>query len=350
MNRPVVDYSQFSLEKIKKQLQSRGVSTKGSREVLTNRLKAEVDKAWTEYEAKSEPVQEPLFPNQGKRAQHNKPKKPKKSAEEIAEEQAKNALRRQEKLKRKAEHEKRVEEARERKRLKKEMTAKNHAEKNAEQKKAKIARQKCEAFLGFDVKSLEEQVRSKLDPAGSKIQNVSFDSVMKRFRIKFKTEAAAKVFTKGVSMKKPKKMKLDSEVSILPSPVETHCVMFLYPMSNMHPSTEAAKAWCTSQGLSDSKESDILRAWARSALNSFSGYGTIVNVYRERGFLVVQFSTEASANKMTTALKNGEFNGCKFVHLQVGTPTKLDKKLVTEQFGGNVQKKKVKKEATKPSC
>merc|ERR1719204_83266 len=238
MVRPVVDYSQFSLDKIKNQLQSRGISTKGSREVLTNRLKQEVDKAWTAYEAKSEPVQEPLFPNQGRK----KPKKPKKSAEEIAEEQQKNALKRQEKLKRKAEHEKRVEEARERKRLKKEMTAKNHAEKNAEQKKAKIARQKCEAFLGFDVKALEEQVRSKLDPAGSKIQNVSFDSVMKRFRIKFKTEAAAKVFTKGVSMKKPKKMKLDSEVSILPSPVETRCVMFLYPMANLHPSSEAATA------------------------------------------------------------------------------------------------------------
>jgi len=340
MVRPVVDYSKFSIEKIKAQLQSRNVSTKGSREVLTNRLKQEVDKAWAEYEAKSEPVQTPLFPNQVKK----KKQKKQKSAEEIAEEQKAAALRRQEKLKRKAEHEKRVEEARERKRLKKEMTAKNHAEKNAEQKKAKIARQKCEAFLGFDVKSLEEQVRNKLDPAGSKIQTVSFDSVMKRFRIKFKTEAAAKGFTKGVSMKKPKKMKLDSEVSILPSPVETRCVMFLYPMSNMHPSAEAAKTWCTSQGLTDSKESDILRAWIQSAMNSFSAYGTIVNVYRERGFLVVQFTTDASANKMTTAVKEGEFNGCKFVHLQVGTPTKLDRKLVTEKFGGNVQKKK------KPTC
>lgn len=342
MSRPNVDYTQFSIEKIKAQLASRGLSVKGSREVLTDRLKQEVEKAWAEYEAKNEPKQEPLFPNQGKK----KTKKPKKSAEQIEEEQKAAALRRQEKLKRKAEHEKRVEEARERKRLKKEETAKSHAEKNAEQKKAKIARQKCEAFLGFDVKSLEEQVRNKLDPSGSKIQNVSFDSVMKRFRIKFKTEAHANNFTKGVSMKKPKKMKLDSEVSILPSPVETRCVMFLYPMSNMHPSLEAATDWCASENLTDSKESEVLRAWIQSAMETFSAYGTIVNVYRERGFLVVQFTTDKSAEKMTESLKEGEFNGCKFVHLQVGTPTKLDKKLVTEACGGNVQKKKVKKESS----
>lgn len=340
MVRPSVDFSQFSNEKIKAQLQSRGLSTKGSRDALTNRLKQEVEKAWREYEAKKEPKQEPLFPNQGK----SKAKKPKKTAEQIAEEQKAAALKRNEKLKRKAEHEKRVEEARERKRLKKEITATKHAEKNAEQKKAKIARQKCEAFLGFDVKSLEEQVQNKLDPSGSKIQTVSFDSVMKRFRIKFKTEAHAKVFTKGVSMKKPKKMNLHSEVSILPSPVETRCVMFLYPMSNMHPSLAAATAWCTSQGLTDSKESDILRAWIQSAMSTFSAYGTIVNVYRERGFLTVQFTTDASANKMTTALMNGKFNGCTFVHLQVGTPTKLDKKLVTEAHGSNA--KKVKKESS----
>lgn len=326
MQRPQVDYNQFDTDSIKAQLSSRGLSIKGSREKLINRLKSEVDKAWAQYNKSN---RAPLFPNtQPKKI---KPKKPKKSPEEIAKEQAALAIKRQEKLKRKQEHDKRVEEARERKRAKKEEKAKKQTEQVARQKQEKEKRQMCEAFLGFDVRSFEQQVRKRLDPSGKKIASCSYDTVAKRFKVKFNTAADAGRLTKGITMKKPKKLKFDSSVSVLPSPVESRCVMFLYPMSLLHPDLAKAKAWCASKGMADSKDSELLQAWIQSALETFSSYGTIVNVFRERGFLVVNFTNQGEASRMVGSAKT--FNGCSFIHLQTGTPTKLDKRIVDKDHG-----------------
>jgi len=246
-------------------------------------------------------------------------------------------VKRQEKLKRKLEHEKRVEEARERKRLKKEEKAKKQHEQILRQKKEKEQRQMCEAFLGFDVRSFEQQVRKKLDPSGNKIVSCSYDTVAKRFKVKFSNPEHAASLTKGITMKRPRKLKFDSSVSILPSPVESRCVMFLYPLSSLHPDAEKAKAWSDAQGLANKKDSEILQAWMKSALTTFSEFGTVVNIYRERGFMVVNYTDAVYAQKMLSGAKS--FNNCSMIHLQVGTPTKLDKRTVDKEYGAQTTTK-----------
>jgi len=324
--RPQVDYTQFDTAAIKSQLSSRGLSTDGTRQQLVIRLKEEVDKAWDVYN-QSNSSHLPLFPNNKK----FNSKKAKKSPEQIEQENAALAVKRQEKLKRRLEHEKRVEEARERKRLKKEEKAKKQQEQILRQKKEKEQRQMCETFLGFDVRNFEQQVRKKLDPANTKIASCSYDTVAKRFKVKFNNAADAANLTKGITMKKPRKLTFSSAVSILPSPVESRCVMFLYPMCNNHPDIAKAKAWCETNGLTQKKDSEVLQAWIQSALKTFSSYGTVVNIYRERGFLVVNFTAASEATKMLANAKT--FNDCSFVRLQVGTPTKLDKRTVDKELG-----------------
>lgn len=78
-------------------------------------------------------------------------------------------------------------------------------------------------------------------------------------------------------VKKPRKLTFSSAVSILPSPVESRCVMFLYPMCNNHPDIAKAKAWCETNGLTQKKDSEVLQAWIQSALKTFSSYGTVVS-------------------------------------------------------------------------
>jgi len=325
--RPQVDYTQFDTAAIKSQLSSRGLSTDGARQQLVFRLKEEVDKAWDAYNENNS-THLPLFPNNKK---FNNSKKAKKTPEQIEKENAALALKRQEKLKRKLEHEKRVDEARERKRLKKAEKAQKQSEQILRQKKEKEQRQMCEAFLGFDVRNFEQQVRKKLDPTNTKIASCSYDTVAKRFKVKFNSAADATSLTKGITMKKQKRLKFDSAVSILPSPVESRCVMFLYPMCNNHPDVAKAKAWCETNGLAQKKDSEVLQAWIQSALKTFSSHGTIVNIYRERGFLVVNFTVASGATKMLENAKT--FNECSFVRLQVGTPTKLDKRTVDNELG-----------------
>lgn len=319
---PQIDYSLFDTPAIKSQLSSRGLSIEGPRPQLVKRLRKEVNKAWRNYNKSA--TQQPLFPQQSRKP---KSPKPKKTPEQIKEEQEASDKKRQEKYKRRAEHEERVEEARERKRLKKEESAKKQAVIHKQQKQEKEQRQMSEAFLGFDLRSFEEQVRKRMDPSGSNIASISYETVSKRFRIKFNTAAQAQKVTKGITMKKQKKLNFDSSVFILPSPVESQCVMFLYPMSTYHPDSANAKKWCDSKGLGEEKDSIVLQSWIASALSTFSKFGTVVNIYRERGFLVVHFASKAHASKMLGNAK--DFNGCSFIHLQTGTPTKLDKRTVT---------------------
>merc|ERR1719483_1831867 len=101
--------------------------------------------------------------------------------------------------------------------------AQKQSEQILRQKKEKEQRQMCEAFLGFDVRNFEQQVRKKLDPTNTKIASCSYDTVAKRFKVKFNSAADATSLTKGITMKKQKRLKFDSAVSILPSPVESRC-------------------------------------------------------------------------------------------------------------------------------
>ena len=57
----------------------------------------------------------------------------------------------------------------------------------------------CEAFLGFDVRNFEQQVRKKLDPTNTKIASCSYDTVAKRFKVKFNSAADATNLTKGIT-------------------------------------------------------------------------------------------------------------------------------------------------------
>lgn len=332
------DYSKFSDEQIKAQLQQRGLSVKGSRAKLENRLKAEVQRAWAQYHKKNKnnPSTKKLFPKT------KKPKKPKQTPEQIAAAQEAAKQRRQEKAKRRAEHMEKMEEAREAKRQKKEKAAELQAERMKKQKVEKTERQKLECFVSFDIKDFQEQLMKKVDPSGNTVSSMSFNAVNKRFNIRFKTAKQQVKFTKGSTMAKGKTFDLKMTMSALPSPVETRCVMFLYPSAANHPDADTAASWVESQGGEEQPDLSALKNWKDSAYKSFSKYGKIVNIYRERGFLVVQFSTDSEAKKMMS--KSGDsFNGCQFVHKQIGTPTKQDKNTVLKEYP-MPSLKKVKKE------
>jgi len=116
--------------------------------------------------------------------------------------------------------------------------------------------------------------------------------------------------------------------------------MFLYPSAVNHPNKEDAASWLEKQGSGDVQDLSALQLWIDSGFSSFAKYGKIVNIYRERGFIVVQFSTDSEANKF---MKNsgGSFNGVDFVHKKVGTPTKADRNaLLKEHPMPNLKKKK----------
>lgn len=326
------DYTKFTVEQIKAQLEQRGLQTNGKRKALVRRLKAEVQRAWQSYySAKGET--QPLFDKPKK-------KKPKQSPEEIARQIEANKAKRLEKLKRKAENIKRMEEAREAKRRRKEESAAVQADRMEQQKKDKMERQKLECFVTFDLKSFQQQLQKKIDPKGDKLSSLNYNAVQKRFNLRFKDAKTQVAYTKNSTVQKPKKFELKMTLSCLPAPVESRCVMFLYPSAVNHPNKEDAASWLEKQGSGDVQDLSALQLWIDSGFSSFAKYGKIVNIYRERGFIVVQFSTDSEANKF---MKNsgGSFNGVDFVHKKVGTPTKADRNaLLKEHPMPNLKKKK----------
>lgn len=75
-----------------------------------------------------------------------------------------------------------------------------------------------------------------------------------------------------------------------------------------------------------------LKKWRESAKQTFKEYGSIVKVYRERGFLVVHFADAKSASNMfNKCCSNGSFNDVPFVYMKIGTPTKKDKQTCEKQ-------------------
>merc|ERR1719392_102234 len=100
------DYSQFTVEQIKKQLAERGLETTGKKKTLVKRLKAEVQRAWNEYYSTTS-----AFPPKTK-ALFKKKEKKKMTLEEVNAQLAESKAKRKAKLKRKAENIAKMEEAR----------------------------------------------------------------------------------------------------------------------------------------------------------------------------------------------------------------------------------------------
>merc|ERR1719397_290860 len=259
------------------------------------------------------------------KAKQNKPKKVKKKLTdaEKSEIHAKNEANRLAKAKRRAENEKRLEEHQRRKRQKREESMAKQETLKQQQKEQKEARQRCEVLLKIDFAGYKDALRKKLDPKGTKISNLTQDFSKKGFIVKFKSEKDAATCAKGSTMKKKKTWKIPMATSILPSPVESKCVFFQYPLDQTHPSLEQAKEWTLTQDSDeDLAELKKLSLWSDSAATYFAKYGTIYDVYRERGFLVVYYTTETAASKCFSACAGAEFNGVPFNFLRRGTPTK----------------------------
>jgi len=308
----------------------------GKRKTLVKRLKAEVQRAWNNYYNSNE---SPFPPNKLFKKKKKGVKKELTPAQ-IKKQVEENKAKRQAKLKRKAENIKKMEEQREAKRLKREAAAKVQEEYMKEQKEQKEVRQKLECFVTFDLKKYEQELRKKIDPKGNKIQTMSYNAVNKRFNIRFASAAQQKSVVKNATMDSPKEFTLKMNCSTLPAPVESQCVMFLYPGAANHPDKAKAEKWLASQADKDAQDLAALSVWKKAALDEFSQYGTIVNVYRERGFMVVYFSDASEAEDMMTDCTS--FNGVSMVHKKVGTPTKADKNEVNKAHPMPPQKKKKK--------
>lgn len=348
-----VDYEKFSDDQIRKELSKRGMTTKGSRKKLVARLKHCVKQAWEKYnkavKKNSAPQKEKkkLSPEERlkitEQNEANRAAKLKKKMENKAKAEAAQAANRELKAKRRMENKRKAEEARERKRLKREESLFKQNNYEAEQKKQKEARQKLEAHANFDMKTFAAQLRKKLDPKGNKIASISYDFSKKGFVIKFKQAKFVEAVTKGSTIQKLTSYKLNLTASLLPAPLESHCAFFLSPTAQNHPNKDAATEWLSEQGGSDAPELEKLQLWIDDALSSFASCGTIVNVFRERGFLVVQFSNASGASSFMSKMEGGDFNGVPFVFLKEGTPTKRDKNDCDKEYP-LPKKKKTKKE------
>jgi len=324
-----VDYEKFSDDQIRKELSKRGMPTKGSRAKLVARLKHCVRQAWEQYNKSAK-----------KGVVTQKKQKKKLSAEEklaITEENEANRLAN---LKRKLESKKKQEQARERKRQKREASMKKREAQEESQKVQKEARQVMEAMVQFDMKSLEEQIRRKYDPKGNKLSNVSYDFSKTGFVLKFNKPQYVEMATKGATISKPASIKCNVTSHILPAPLESKCVFFLAPTAFNHPNKAAADEWLEGEGAADEAELVKLNHWIESAMDTFKSCGKIINVYRERGFLVVYFAAASSVGKFMSDFAEDEFNGVPLVFVKKGTPTKHDRMVCDEQ---NPRPKKAKK-------
>lgn len=319
------DCSKYTDDQIRAELDKRGMSNKGSRAKLENRLRHCVRQAWEKY---NKSLRKGISQNPQKKSKKNK-KKSTLTAEQKEEITKQNEANRLAKAKRKAENKRKAEEARaearERKRLKTEANNKKQSLQRADQKKLKQARQKLEAYAHFDMKGFAEQLKKKIDPRGNKISSLNYDFSKKGFLIKFKDAKHVDAATKGSTISKLTTYKLNSTCSILPAPLEANCAFFLSPTAVNHPDAAAAKAWLDGQGAGDKPELEKLQLWIDDAVTSFSHCGKIINVFRERNFMVVHFSSSSAAKKFMSEAKDSDFNGVKFVWVMDGTPTKKDR-------------------------
>jgi len=367
-----INVDSFNDDTIKEHLKSRGLSTDGARPQLVQRLKDEVNKAWTQYYAKSQTGGFNQFgapggfnqnfggnyqqarkvggkfpnPNQagGPKKKRRTRTKPKLTEEERLKREERLKIegieiekRREAKRLRKEEHKRRETEAKERKRLKKIAAAEKQKMMEVEQRKLKEKRQRSEVFVYFDMKTFGDQLVKKLDPRGRHILSCQYDLSQKGFRVRFSEPEHAERCSKGAKNKafdsmNPRTVEVPNELVILPSPIESHCVFFLDPCNPGHPHKDQSFAWVHSQGV-DSKSSDTraLNLWKETAMQKYAEFGSIANVYRERGFIVVQFNAAESASAMLNDLWvephdcTGKINEVPIVYMKAGTPKKRDR-------------------------
>lgn len=366
-----INVDSFNDDTIKEHLKSRGLSQDGARPQLVQRLKDEVNKAWTQYYAKSQTGGFNQFgapggfnqnfggnfqqrkvggkfpnPNQAggpkkKRRTKTKPKLTEeerlKREERLKVERVEIEKRREVKRVRKEEHKKRELDAKERKRVKKLAAAEKQKMMEIEQRALKEKRQRSEVFVYFDMKTFGDQLVKKLDPRGRHILSCQYDLSQKGFRVRFSEPEHAERCSKGPKKKafdsmNPRTVEVPNELVILPSPIESHCVFFLDPCNPGHPNKDQAFAWVHSQGV-DSKSSDTraLNLWKETAMQKYADFGSIANVYRERGFIVVQFNAAESASAMLEELwvepqdSTGKINEVPIVYMKGGTPKKRDR-------------------------
>jgi len=355
-----IDFTAFDTETIKQHLRSRNLSTNGDRNALLKRLKDEVNKAWSQYYARDQ--QGAGFPNQGfgfggnfnmannnqnppKKKKRRKRKRSQLTEEERAKMEEERRLAKERKEARKAENRKRMEEAREKKRQKREEAAKRQAEMEKKQKEQKEKRQRSEVFVYFDMKAFSDQLMKALDPAGNRINACNYDFSHKGFRVRFNDPTHASTCAQGATMSDPKTVKVPTTLQVLPAPIESHCVFFLDPCHAGHPEKKEAFEWVAEQGV-ETKTSDVktLNLWKESTTEKCRRYGNIVNIYRERGFIVVQFQSEAAAEAMFEALSEGEtLNGITMLYMKRGTPKKRDRLECDKKYPKTPKIKKKKK-------
>lgn len=347
-----VNFDGFDTNQLKQHLQSRGLSTQGDKRTLVNRLKEEVSKAWSQYYAVQIPGQNSnrfqggnYQPQQAggppkvnpdgtpatgkkKKRRNKKRKRPQLSDEERAKLEAERTAARDAKLKRKEENKRKEVEARDRKRLKREEAAKRQKEMEGRQKLQKENRQRSEVFVYFDMKAFSDQLMESLDKGKKKVQSCNYDFSHKGFRVRFNDPSHATACAQGATMKKPRTIRVPTSLQCLPAPVESRCVFFLDFCNNGHPQKATAFEWVKTQGI-DTKTSDIktLNLWKESSSKEYARFGEIVNIYRERGFIVIQFESAESAEQMFNELNNNEttLNGVPVLFLREGTPKKRDR-------------------------
>lgn len=360
-----IDFSTFNDEAIKQHLTSRNLSTEGDRDVLVARLEEEVNKAWSQYYA-AEPMYpfpfgmyrppQPLAPKKKKKKKNNKRKRSNLTEEEKTKMEEERVAARERKATRKAENRKKMEEAyeaaKERKRLKKEASATKQAGMEIQQKEAKEKRQRSEVFVYFDMKAFSNQLKKALDPKGKKINACNYDFSHKGFRVRFNDPAHASSCAQGATMNDPRTVKVPTNLQVLPAPVESHCVFFLDPCHPGNPEREAAFEWVKEQGI-ETRTSDVqtLSLWKGATEIKCARYGAIVNIYRERGFIVVQFQSEAAAEAMYDALHEGQkLNKVSMLFMKKGTPKKRDRIECDEKYPKAPKTKKKKVKTVKPEA
>jgi len=295
------------------------------------------------------------IPNQmGGPKKKRRRKKPKLSDDERVKRQQEIEARKEEKRMRKEENKRREAEAREKKRLKKLAAQEKQRKMEHEQRKLKEERQRSEVFVYFDMKGFSDQLVKRLDSDGKQILSCQYDLSQKGFRVRFSNPESAEKCSKGSTMRNSRMVEVPNRLVVLPAPVESRCVFFLDPCNPGHPHKELAYAWVHSQGI-DSKTSDTraLNLWKATALELYSEYGNIANVYRERGFIVVQFEFYEGAEAMLKDLwikphdSSGEINGVPIIYCKGGTPKKrdrqdCDRKYPKTKFPKEKKKKKPK--------
>jgi len=321
-----IDFDRMSIEEIKSHLKSRGLKSKGkNRETLLERLRTEIDKAWKEF----------YTGGGGKKQKKRAPKRKREklSPEEQARVDEERRIAREAKLKRKEENKRKMEEAREAKRLKKEAAKERQKNLEEEQKKAKEQKQRTQIFVNLDMEVFAKKVSKLLDPSQKKITSCSYDFAHHGFSVRFANaadaERAARVSQgRASTMSKPKTLQIKMNLQALAAPVESKCVFFLDPV---HPGNEYRSEnyeWMGSEYSVEEKrtpDNKSLAATKEAALKEFQKYGPICNIYRERGFIVLQYVTEAGAKKMFKSNQDGTFHGQPLVWLREGTPKKRDR-------------------------